>query len=245
MLSETTSHPHYFDITTGLIEGWQSFADDLRGDNPLVPAPTWLTLLQQAGFEQAAAFPRDGTPAAILGNHVIVALRPGVPGSRAVSDLTSSATRPAAAVETAASGGLDLSELHEAPPAERVALLTEIVRRRVMEVMRLEASRVPDADRGLIDLGLDSLMAVQLRNRLSQDLGLSGRLPSTLVFEHPTCSAIAAFLDKQLFAAPAAATPVGEATAGAPKRVDLGELTEQEAEALLLERLDLLEGGKP
>ena len=200
VLSETTSHPHYFDISTGLIEGWQSFADDLRSDNPLVSATAWVSLLREAGLEQAAAFPSDGSPASILGNHVIVAVASGAPGAGAVADVavagrSRDATEPAAAAPSEP----ELRELREAAPAERVSLLTDLVRRGVMEVMRLDRSRMPDADRGLIDLGLDSLMAVQLRNRLGRDLGLSGRLPSTLVFEHPTCSAIAAFLEKLLF----------------------------------------------
>ena len=48
VLSETTRHPHYFDITTGLIEGWQSFDDDLRADNPLIGAERWVDLCRLA-----------------------------------------------------------------------------------------------------------------------------------------------------------------------------------------------------
>jgi SAM-dependent methyltransferase/aryl carrier-like protein len=247
VLSETTSHPHYFDISTGLIEGWQSFADDLRGDNPLVSATAWVSLLREAGLEQAAAFPRDSSPASILGNHVIVAVAPGAPGAGAFADVVV-AGRAHGATEPAAVPEPELRELREAAPAERAALLTDIVRRGVMEVMRLDSTRKPDADRGLIDLGLDSLMAVQLRNRLGRDLGLSGRLPSTLVFEHPTCSAIAAFLEKLLFVGegPGAALDAGhDVRVASSRRARLGELTEEEAEAQLLERLDSLEGGKP
>ena len=57
LLNETTAHPTVFDITTGLIEGWQVFEDPQRQDNPLVTAPAWLELLRANGFAEARAFP--------------------------------------------------------------------------------------------------------------------------------------------------------------------------------------------
>lgn len=44
--------------------------------------------------------------------------------------------------------------------------------------------------------GVDSLMAIEFRNRLEKDLGL--KLPATLAFSHPTLSAIADHLASQL-----------------------------------------------
>jgi SAM-dependent methyltransferase/acyl carrier protein len=246
VLSETTSHPHYFDISTGLIEGWQSFADDLRTDNPLVSAATWVSLLREAGLAEAAAFPADDNPASILGNHVMVALAPGMSRAGASPEVVEAGRSGADAAGAAVPLEPALQELLAAPPGERISLLTDIVRGCVMEVMRLDTTRAPDADRGLIDLGLDSLMAVQLRNGLAQRLGLEGRLPSTLVFEHPTCSAIAAFLERLMTAedAPSSAGVPGPSSSPA-RGFEIGKLTEEEAEALLLERLDSLEGGKP
>jgi hypothetical protein len=45
-----------------------------------------------------------------------------------------------------------------------------------------------------MDLGMDSLMAVQLRNALSTALALQSPLPSTLMFDYPTINAIANYL---------------------------------------------------
>jgi malonyl CoA-acyl carrier protein transacylase/SAM-dependent methyltransferase len=151
VLSETTSHPHYFDISTGLIEGWQSFADDLRTDNPLVSAATWVSLLREAGLAEAAAFPADDNPASILGT-TSVGLAPGM--SRAgASPRWSRAFRRgrggAAAPEPA------LQELLAGPSGERISSAHGHRPGASWRSAWLDATRAPDADRGLIDLGLD------------------------------------------------------------------------------------------
>ena len=73
VLIESTTHLTWFDMTTGLIEGWQHFTDDLRADNPLLPADAWIKALNEAGFEAAEAWPGAGSTADALGQHVIVA----------------------------------------------------------------------------------------------------------------------------------------------------------------------------
>ena len=77
ILIESTTHFAWFDMTTGLIEGWQHFADDLRTDHPLLAADDWIDALRDAGFEDAASWPKPQSPAAHLGQHVLIARRRG------------------------------------------------------------------------------------------------------------------------------------------------------------------------
>ncbi|MGH8793838.1 MAG: acyltransferase domain-containing protein, partial [Stackebrandtia sp.] len=75
---------------------------------------------------------------------------------------------------------------------EQQRVVLEQVRADVAGALRLAASEDVVADRTFQDLGLDSPAAVELRDRLDAAAGL--RLPSTLVFTHPTPSVLADFL---------------------------------------------------
>ncbi|HSK04381.1 MAG TPA: beta-ketoacyl synthase N-terminal-like domain-containing protein, partial [Kofleriaceae bacterium] len=92
--------------------------------------------------------------------------------------------------------------LAELPDADREATLTKLVASHTAAVLGHESGGELDVDRDFKALGLDSLMAVALRNRLGAALGI--RLPATLVFDHPTPGALARFVLRELTGAPAA-----------------------------------------
>jgi CheY-like chemotaxis protein len=138
-----------------------------------------------------------------------------------------------------------LARLGRLAPAERRGLLTEHVTGQVSAVLGLELARAPAPDTALMDLGMDSLMALELRNRLSAYLPPSGgALPATFVFNYPTIGAIAGYLADALGAAapvtpessPLESQAVAQAVSQAVASVE--QLSEDEAEALLLLELE-------
>ncbi|MFE7172628.1 type I polyketide synthase [Streptomyces sp. NPDC057616] len=79
--------------------------------------------------------------------------------------------------------------LAEAPPTRRADILAELTKTDVAAVLGFQDAAALPAGRSFVELGFDSLMAVQIRNRLSTALRL--RLPAGVVFEHPTAKALA------------------------------------------------------
>jgi acyl carrier protein len=125
--------------------------------------------------------------------------------------------------------------LAAAPADERADLLFAHVQEQVVKVLGLDAARPPASDDGLTDMGMDSLMAVELRNRFQASLGLT--LPATLAFEHPTIAALNAVLAVELQLAPAPTVSAESSRAGTPAAKALGGLSAEELEASLLDEL--------
>ncbi|WP_435112844.1 type I polyketide synthase [Nocardiopsis synnemataformans] len=76
--------------------------------------------------------------------------------------------------------------------AERDQAIAELVRTTALAVLGYPASEAVAAERTFKDLGFDSLMTVEFRNRLNTVTGL--RLPKTLVYSHPTPEALTRYL---------------------------------------------------
>ncbi len=92
-------------------------------------------------------------------------------------------------------GGSLARSLAAAPREEWDTIVAELVRSHVADVLGHASSEAVDPQSDFKDLGFDSLAAVELRNRLSQATGL--KLPSTLVFDHPTTAAVAELIVAQ------------------------------------------------
>lgn len=96
-----------------------------------------------------------------------------------------------------ASGGEFLARLGQAPDGERPALVEAKVRELAARVLRLDVERV-GRQAAFKGLGLDSLMSLELRNRLESAFGL--RLSPTLLWAYGTPETLARALGEQLSA---------------------------------------------
>jgi myxalamid-type polyketide synthase MxaE and MxaD len=117
-----------------------------------------------------------------------------------------------------------------ASPLERRRLMEPIVREAIGRVLKLAPARI-DPRKPLGAMGLNSLMAMELRNRL--EAVLARPLSATLAWNYPTLEALAAFLcgDAPIAGTVRAAPPA--APSAAPMLADVAELSDEDAAQLL------------
>jgi acyl transferase domain-containing protein/SAM-dependent methyltransferase/acyl carrier protein len=130
----------------------------------------------------------------------------------------------------------DLDHLSE---PERADNLTQRISGLVARVLGFPSSALP-LDRGLFELGLDSLTAVELRDRLSKALGVA--LPPTLLYEQPTVHDLSRHLLERAFAQSAVSTTAAiAALAPAVSASDvvsrLESISDEEIDRLFAERI--------
>ena len=107
-----------------------------------------------------------------------------------LADFSARETGPGVARAVAPTGWT--TQLAALPARQRATSLTHLIQTEVAHVLGLPPSRPPDPQRGFFDMGIDSLMAVELQNRLETQLGV--RIPSTELFAYPNIAALAAHL---------------------------------------------------
>lgn len=75
-------------------------------------------------------------------------------------------------------------------------------------ILEFPAGQLPDVDKGFSALGMDSLLALQFKETLSEQAGLT--LPSTLTFDYPNIVKLAVYLKNQFFTDPSVMSSSGE-----------------------------------
>ncbi len=129
-------------------------------------------------------------------------------------------------------------ELEKATPRQRRERLLQCVREEIARAMGLR--QLPPPQQGFFDLGVDSLMTIEVRNRLQARLEMA--LASTLLFTYPTIQDLTDFLANQ-FAAPEPPTAThgaGKTTPEPAAPADMGPLSPDELESLISAELEQL-----
>jgi len=133
-----------------------------------------------------------------------------------------------AALTAVPEGNMLLAWQSELNPKKQRALLLEAVQAQAATVLGWDTPSALDMNLGFFDLGLDSLTAIEFRNKLQKRLGLA--LPATLAFDSPSVNAVVEFILR-------AHAPTPEAAPVEKTAPDLSALSEEELARKLDEEL--------
>ena len=129
-----------------------------------------------------------------------------------------------------------LKALATIPVTQRKAALVDYLKAAVAEVLKLPPSEPINVRQGFTELGLDSLMAVDLKSRL--EAGFGKTLSATLAFNYPDISSLSDYLAKEVIDLAAAGQPTAEQSVTvAEQTTELETLSEHELAALLDQEL--------
>jgi acyl carrier protein len=131
-----------------------------------------------------------------------------------------------------------LERLRQAPAKKRRQTLEAHVRDQAIKVLGLSPSFKLDLNQGLATFGMDSLMTIELKNRLQASVGKT--LSSTIVFDHPTVAALAEYLEQNVLREQEDSKEAASEAKLHDQNVELievTELSEEEAEAMLAKEL--------
>jgi acyl transferase domain-containing protein len=145
---------------------------------------------------------------------------------------------PASRSPDTAPSSVDLrSQLAAISPEQRQTRLMALLQTEAAAVLGIAEPERIDPDQPLSELGLDSLLALELRTRLGTATG--GKLPATLLFNYPSVAALTRhLLDEVLDLADA---PVAvRSTAEDALRAEIAKLSEADLEALIDDELSNL-----
>jgi myxalamid-type polyketide synthase MxaB len=131
------------------------------------------------------------------------------------------------------------AHLASLPAMQRMPRIVAFVEKHAARALRLAPGKAINPQRPLHDMGLDSLMSIELRNALAASIG--SPLSATLLFDYPTIETLARYLASQVLELESQGGPAADpdADANRSRQIDVvRNLSDEEAEAALLAELD-------
>jgi polyketide synthase 12 len=156
----------------------------------------WPTTAALAALSAAITTPSEPVLAVLRVDRArLSAAGTGLPAL--LAGLATSAARPTRPAATSMATPATLAaRLHAMTPAQRHTTIDALIRTHAATTLAYPSPDAIDPASAFTDLGFDSLTAVELRNRLVTATGL--RLPATLIFDHPTPTALAHYIQNEL-----------------------------------------------
>ncbi|GGW83132.1 type I polyketide synthase [Streptomyces caelestis] len=182
-LLEASGAPRIALFTAGLLEGWWSFTDGLRERSPFIGPERWCDALSAAGFDSAASFPGERRADVCAPHTLVIGRRPAeddAPGD------ASGEVRPTAAAASGQGTALAPRPALGHPYAAPRTDVERDIARHWQDALGIEDIGIHD---NFFDLHGDSLLAVQLANRISKALGVTVRAAALL--RNPTVAGLA------------------------------------------------------
>jgi 3-oxoacyl-(acyl-carrier-protein) synthase/SAM-dependent methyltransferase len=250
VLMEWTTHHSCFDMTIGLIEGWQHFEDDIRQEHPLLRTEQWKSVLEASGFSSMVALPEADSPASAIGEHVLIARSPEVDQIESYvipQNVVAGEWRQYESTQAESIGDHDaIGSLRALSPDDREQAVLDLVRITIQRVFNLsQRAEELTARERLSDLGMDSLIALELRAELAKVFGLEAQISSTIAFDTGTVGELAKALLRAVDISGQEEIQSGELEVRSEDLPsvaqvtldELNEMTDEDVERLLSERL--------
>jgi acyl transferase domain-containing protein/acyl-CoA synthetase (AMP-forming)/AMP-acid ligase II/acyl carrier protein len=167
VLIEGTQPQRMLDLIFGLTQGWWRFADDVRASYPLLAPLEWKSLLESLGFTDVSTLSQHGQNAQILPKQAVILARNGEYSLlQTRSDMVSESSHQLEPFTNPLTNEYRLSTADI--PQELEIYLSE----QISSALRLPLPRL-DSQKPLTSLGFDSLMAVELKNRIETGFKVS------------------------------------------------------------------------
>ncbi|MEO0946631.1 MAG: MupA/Atu3671 family FMN-dependent luciferase-like monooxygenase [Cyanobacteria bacterium J06641_5] len=245
----------WLDLIFGLTPGWWAFTDaDLRPDYPLLSQQQWRHFLPTVGFPivEIVAAAEGDSPLAQQG---LVLARPVEPAAAEIAwhrdkpiATQATPTAPTASpngntpttVNTgSASPATAQTDFLALAPEARLPALIAYVQAQAAQVMGITPVTSLDLRQSLFEIGMDSLMAVELKSRL--ETGLGCKIPAVAAFEYPNITALTGYLAAEILGwqpTKAAESPPAAANEESVDAVaKISQLSDDEVDRLFAEKL--------
>jgi NADP-dependent 3-hydroxy acid dehydrogenase YdfG len=98
-------------------------------------------------------------------------------------------------------------ELQKSDLSNRQEVLENYLTRKIKTVLKLRENQPMEISKGFFEMGMDSLMVVDLKNQLQADIGEEKVLPQTLLFSYPNAKALVEYYENDVFSQFFEATP--------------------------------------